>query len=238
MNSLGIARVIRTKGDPAQQVSSNKPIARAKRPKAVNRMGKRTGRQQVNKPSIPPITINIHNNLPAASVAPTSPMRKRKPVVKRTAPTRVVASKPTVRKPVVKRTAPARVVASKPTVRKPVVKRTAPTRVVASKPVVKKAAPKRVVAKKPTAKKVVRKVARTALKPLSLIAKGGSAIAKGIKRRKAKKVAKKNIANIKKSMAKKVVAKNAAVRKPVVKKAAPKKVVKRKPLLKRIVKKR
>ena len=132
MNSLGIARVIRTKGDPAQQQRPQKTTARAKQPKAVNRMGKRAGRQQVNRPIMPPITINIHNNLPAS----TSPMRKRKPVVA-------------------------------------------------------KATPQKKVAKKPTAKRVGQKVARTALMPLSLIAKGGSSIAKGVKKKKAKKADKK-----------------------------------------------
>ena len=147
MNSLGIARVIRTKGDPAQQQRPQKTTARAKQPKAVNRMGKRAGRQQVNRPIMPPITINIHNNLPAS----TSPMRKRKPVVAKATPTRVVASKP----------------------------------------VVAKATPQKKVAKKPTAKRVGQKVARTALMPLSLIAKGGSSIAKGVKKKKAKKADKK-----------------------------------------------
>ena len=182
MNSLGIARVIRTKGDPAQQQRPQKTTARAKQPKAVNRMGKRAGRQQVSRPSMPPITINIHNNLPAS----TSPMRKRKPVVAKATPTRVMASKPAV-----KRTAPTRVVTSKPVAPKPVVARTAPTRVVASKPVVAKATPQKKVAKKPTAKRVGQKVARTALMPLSLIAKGGSSIAKGVKKKKAKKADKK-----------------------------------------------
>ncbi len=98
----------------------------------------------------------------------------------------MVASKPVAPKPVVARTAPARVVASKP-----VVAKATPTRVVASKPVVAKATPQKKVAKKPTAKRVGQKVARTALMPLSLIAKGGSSIAKGVKKKKAKKADKK-----------------------------------------------